>query len=260
MRWTDQRIRKEFDPISTRFDKFSDAYDLGMNKVVRGIVTAAMLTSAIALGTGVANAATWSSSDAFGSWTDNGYYFSNDVWGSGAGAQTIWANSQTNWGVWSDQPNTGGIKSYPHVGKDIGRTLSALNSVTSNFSVSVPSAGAFETAYDIWANGSGYEIMVWLNKTGAVGPLGSQAATATVGGSTWNVYSGNNGSNPVYSFLRTSNTSSGSVDILAVLRWIESKGWYGNVVLSSIQFGWEITSTNATGENFSSGNFSVSNS
>ena len=231
-----------------------------MNKVVRYFVTGVMLTGAIALGTGVANAATWSSTAAFGSWTYNGYYFNNDVWGSGAGAQTIWANTQANWGVWSDQPNTGGVKSYPHAGKDVGKALSALSSVKSSYAVTVPGSGAFETAYDIWANGSGYEIMLWLNKTGAVGPIGSQVATATVGGSSWNVYSGSNGANPVYSFLRTSNSSSGSVDILAVLKWIEAKGWYGNVTLSTVQFGWEITSTNGTGENFATTNFSVTSS
>ncbi|HWC79005.1 MAG TPA: hypothetical protein VG756_03480 [Pseudonocardiaceae bacterium] len=228
-----------------------------MNKLVRGFVTVGTALSAMLLVTGVASAATWSSSAAFGSWTDEGYYFNNDVWGSGAGAQTIWANSPGNWGVWSDQPNTGGVKSYPHVGKDVSKTLSALSGVTSNFTVSTPSAGSFETAYDIWANGSGYEIMLWVDKTGSVGPIGSQVATATVGGSTWNVYSGSNGSNPVYSFLRTSNTSSGSVDILAVLKWIESKGWYGDVTLSTVQFGWEISSTNNTGENFADTAFAV---
>ena len=51
---------------------------------------------------------------------------------------------------------------------------------------------------------------------------------------------------------------SGTVDILAVLRWIESKGWFGNVTLSYPQFGFEITSTNNTGENFIANNFTVS--
>jgi hypothetical protein len=47
------------------------------------------------------------------------------------------------------------------------------------------------------------------------------------------------------------------VDILAVLKWIESKGWYGDVTLSTVQFGWEITSTNNTGENFADTAFAV---
>lgn len=133
-----------------------------------------------------------------------------------------------------------------------------LHSVTSNFNVSVPGSGSYETAYDIWANNYSYEIMLWMNKTGAVGPLGSYQTNASVGGYNWNVYKGNNGSNPVFSFLNTGYATSGTVDILAVLRWIEGKGWFGNVTLSYPQFGFEITSTNNTGENFIANNFTVS--
>jgi hypothetical protein len=215
------------------------------------------LVAIIASGLLVAHAAVWSSTAAFGSWSNGGYTFNNDVWGSGAGPQTIWANSYSNWGVWSDQPNTGGIKSYPHSGLSIGKTLSSLGSVTSSFNVSVPSSGAYETAYDIWANNSTYEVMLWMNKTGAVGPLGSYQTRISVGGSSWNVYSGSNGSNQVFSFLRTSNTSSATVDIKAILLWIKSKGWYGNVTLSQVQFGFEITSSSG-GLNFVSNSYSVS--
>lgn len=228
--------------------------------MVRSVATLIMLVAAVILGTGVANAAAWTSSAQFGSWSNGGYTLNNDVWGSGAGPQTIWANSFSNWGVTSDQPNTGGVKSYPHAERDIGVALSSLHGVSSSFSVSVPGSGAFNTAYDIWANGSSYEIMLWMNKTGAVGPLGSQQTTATVGGSTWAVYSGSNGSNAVFSFVRTSNTNSGSVDILAVLKWIEARGWFGNVTLSNVQFGWEITSTGGTTRSFTTNSYSVSSS
>lgn len=204
-----------------------------------------------------AHAAVWSSSAAFGSWTNGGYTLNNDVWGSGAGPQTIWANSGSNWGVWSNQPNTGGVKSYPHSGRSIGKTLSALNSVTSSFNVTVPGSGAYETAYDIWCGGNAFEIMLWMNKTGAVGPIGSQQTTVSVGGYSWAVYSGSNGSNKVFSFLNRGSTSAGTVNIKSVLNWIESKGWFGNVSLDQVQFGFEITSANG-GLNFTSNSFSVS--
>jgi hypothetical protein len=99
--------------------------------------------------------------------------------------------------------------------------------------------------------------MLWVNKTGVVGPIGSLQTSTSVGGQSWNVYSGSNGSNQVFSFLRTSNTNSGSVDIKAVLNWIKSKSWFGNVTLSQVQFGLEITSANG-GLNFVSNSFSVS--
>src|SRR5690242_8579708 len=125
----------------------------------RSLILSLLLTAiaTIVLNPLIAHAATWSSTAAYGSWTTNGYTLNNDVWGKGAGPQTIWANSYSNWGVWSDQPNTSGIKSYPHSGTSIGKTLSALSSVTSNFNVTVPSSGAFETAYDIWCGSNAYE-------------------------------------------------------------------------------------------------------
>jgi hypothetical protein len=61
----------------------------------------------------------------------------------------IWANSYSNWGVTSDQPNTSGVKSFPNVSKSIGEPLSSLSSVTSSFSDSMPSSGDFESACDI---------------------------------------------------------------------------------------------------------------
>lgn len=222
------------------------------------LITVSAVTFNSARTAHAAPAATWSSTAAFGSWTSGAYTLNNDVWGSGAGPQTIWANAGSNWGVYSDQPNTGGVKSYPHSGISVGRALSALNTATSSFNVSVPGAGAYETAYDIWCNNYSYEIMLWMNKTGAVGPIGSLQTTASVGGFNWNVYSGSNGSNPVYSFLNQGSASSGSVDIKAVLNWIKSKGWFGNVTLSQVQFGFEITSTGATTRNFTSNSFSAS--
>jgi hypothetical protein len=162
------------------------------------------LVTALATAT-AASAAVWWSTAKFGSWSNGGYTLYNDVWGSGAGPQTIWANSFSNWGVWSNQPNTGGVKSFPNVTRYIGAPLSSLSSVTSSFNVSVPGSGAFETAYDIWDSGNAYETMLWMNKTGA----------------------------------------------------IESQGWFGNITLGNVQFGWEITSSSG-GENFQVNNYSVS--
>jgi hypothetical protein len=83
----------------------------------------------------------------------------------------------------------------------------------------------------------------------------------SVGGHTWNVFRGNNGSNNVYSFLRTSNTSSATVDVKAIQTWIKNKGWFGNITLGNVQFGFEITSsygTNGGGLNFTCNSYSVS--
>src|SRR5580693_7013921 len=54
--------------------------------------------------------------------------------------------------------------------------------------------------------------MLWTY-TQNVGPLGTYQTTVSIGGSSWNVYKGSNGSNAVFSFVRTSNETSGSVNI-----------------------------------------------
>ncbi len=207
----------------------------------------------------LAHAAAWSSSDQYATWSNGGYTIRNDVWGKGAGPQTIWANSYSNWGVWADHPNTGGVKSFPHCAKYIGKTISSIGSLTSQFDVSVPGSGSYESTYDIWLSNNAYEVMLWMNETGAVGPLGSKQTTVSVGGHTWDVYKGSNGSNAVFSFVRHGNISVGSVDIKAVLNWIKSVGWFGDVTLGEVQFGFEITSSSG-GLNFMSNSYSVSSS
>jgi hypothetical protein len=226
-------------------------------RVLTGTLVAVLLAAASTVVAAPAQAAVWSSSDRWGTWSSNGYTLYNNVWGSGYGPQTIWANSTSNWGVWANHPNTGGVKAYPHAAKNVNKKLSALGSATSSFNVGVPGSGAYTTAYDIWCDNNAYEIMLWMNKAGAVGPIGSKQTTASVGGHTWDVYKGSNGSNQVFSFVRTSNTNSGSVDVKAVLNWIKAKSWFGDVTLGEVQFGFEITSSSG-GLNFTTNSYSVS--
>lgn len=217
---------------------------------------------------GVPSDAVWVASGAFDSWTNNGYTLNNDVWGGGAGPQTIWARSGTNWGVFANHPRTSGVKAYPHTGKTINRTLSSLRSISSSFNVTVPGDGDFETAYDIWANNFAYEVMIWTNQRGAVGPIAESydangavpsARNVNVGGHTWNVYRGSNGSNAVFSFLRTSGTNSGTIDVLAVLNWLRTQGWWGDVTIGEIQFGFELSGT-AGQSSFVCNSFSITSS
>ncbi|MFD5074576.1 hypothetical protein [Streptomyces sp. NPDC058371] len=224
----------------------------------------ALFAPALALGVTVgvssapAQAAVWNSCAQWGNTSLNGYTLYNNIWGSGAGSQCIWANSGTNWGVWANHPNTGGIKSYPNSKKVINKSITSLSSLTSSYDVSVPSSGAYNTSYDIWDTAYDYEIMLWVNYNGAVGPLGSHQGNVSLGGHTWAVYKGDNGANQVFSFLRTSDSSSGTVNILPVLKWIkDTKGWMGNETIGDVQFGYEITSSSG-GLNFTTNNLTVS--
>lgn len=191
-----------------------------MIRRARLVLPAAVLTVLPGSGLSAASASGWGSSGQWATWANAEYTLYNDVWGGGAGSQSIWADSYSNWGVWADHPDTAGVKAYPNISHHIGRRLSALSSVTSSFSVTAPSAGAYATAYDVWSADNAYEIMLRMNRVGGVGPLGSYQTSVAAGGHSWSVYRGSNGSNQVFSFVRSGNTSSGSVDVKAVLDWI----------------------------------------
>ncbi|HPO01674.1 MAG TPA: hypothetical protein PK879_13260, partial [Opitutaceae bacterium] len=146
-----------------------------------------------------------------------------------------------------------GVKSYPHAGWEVGRPLHALQTVKSRFAVTVPAAGSYNSAYDIWCEKHAYEIMLWFNWRGKMGPIARswdatgkpavEVENVTVGGHTWDIYKGTNGYNVVISFMCTSQTNAGEVDVKAILDWIEARGWFAqgrDVLLDEVQFGWEI--------------------
>jgi hypothetical protein len=225
---------------------------------LRILTPAVALMMFIGLSTSPAHAATWSTDQRWGQWDNGGYTLYNNIWGSGYGYQAMWANNYSNWGVWADHPNTGGIKSYPNAKRVVNRNLNQISVLSSSFNVSVPRAGAYNTAYDIWDTDYDHEIMLWMNWYGPVGPLGSYQTRVSLGGHTWDVYRGSNGHNNVYSFLRDGHTSAGTVDILPILRWIAGRGWISqNEPIGDVQFGYEITSS-AGGLDFRTNQFSVS--
>ena len=224
------------------------------------LLTLAIATSVLAAAT--CSTAAWCSSDQWGQTSQfTPFIMYNDVWGATTG-QTIYANSASDWGVSANFPETSGVKSYPNASLDMsGKTLDTLGSCTSSFNVTPPSSGSWEVAYDIWVPS---EVMIWMSQHGAVGPIASawnsdgtpvaEATNVSVGGQTWNVYRG--GSN-VVSFVRTSNTNSSTVDILAILNWIKAKGWItGTSNLASFQFGFEITSAPG-GLTFTTNSYSI---
>ncbi|HET6859739.1 MAG TPA: hypothetical protein VFH94_21945 [Streptomyces sp.] len=216
------------------------------------------LAGLIGLASAPAQAAVWNTCDQWGNTNLNGYTLYNNIWGSGAGSQCIWANSGTNWGVNANHPGTGGIKSYPNSKKVIGKSITSLSSLSSNYNVTVPSSGDYNTSYDIWDTDYDYEIMLWVNRNGNVGALGTSQGNATLGGHTWAVYKGNNGANEVFSFLRTSDSNAGNVNILPILKWIkDTKRWMGNETIGDVQFGFEISGSPG-GLDFRTNNLTVS--
>lgn len=222
-------------------------------------------------GAASAHAATCTSAQ-YGSFKIGSATFYNDMWGSGANTQTICANSQTSFYITSNQPNTSGIKAYGNASYYIGKSLSSINTLSSTLGESTPSGGAWDAAYDIWDSANAYEVMIWMNYTGTSSGGGNVKPASfnwsstgnavpvytnvNIGGVTYNVFEGNVG-HPVISLLRTTKTNNATTDLKAVLNWIKSIGYFGNITVGQVQYGVEVTSTSSTNATWTMGNYTV---
>lgn len=239
-----------------------------MKRLLLAVLALVVTLPVMGAGAAVASAARWRSAEKWAEFSEGGYTVRNNIWGEQPGAQTIWADSHAHFGVHATHPATSGIKSYPHAERAVHRRLSELGRCTSTFAAIVPASGAFNTAYDIWCERHAFEIMLWVNWHGAVGPIAEKwnddgkpvpaFTDVKAGGHTWTVYKGTNGHNAVYSFLRTDQTDAGTMDVKDILLWVQRAGWFGDkdVLLDEVQFGWEITSS-PQGLDFEVTDFSV---
>src|SRR5258708_14980260 len=96
------------------------------------------------LAVGPAQAVVYQSSDQWASYSIGGYTIYNDEWGSGHNTQTLWVNSATDWGVYSTQPSTSGVKSYANESKSVGKALNSPSTPTSSFNDSLSPSGHWE--------------------------------------------------------------------------------------------------------------------
>lgn len=232
-------------------------------------LTPAVMACAL-LGAASVEAATCTSAQ-YGNFVIGSFTFYNDIWGSGAGAQTICANSASNWYITTNQPNTSGIKAYGNASYYVGKSLTSISTLSSTLSETTPSGGAWDAAYDIWDSANAYEVMIWMNYTGtstgggnvkpasfnwsSTGNAVPVYTNVSIGGVTYNVYEGNVG-HPVISFLRTTKTNNATTDLKAVLLWIKSIGYFGNITVGQVQYGVEATTTSGT-QTFTMNNYTV---
>jgi len=214
------------------------------------------------------------------------YKLNNNIWGAGtngAGSQCIWYESTDNtWGVNAGHTSGTGqnIKGYPALvrgwmwynssGSIWASTsdntfpvqVSQVASFTSGWNVTVPANGEkYNTSYDIWLDTQNnpnykaqYEIMVWINYKGPAYnsndfyPIGPKiASNVTVAGHVWDIYRGNNGTNNVFTFRRTTNTSVvTNLNLLALINYAKNQGFIqSSYYLLGVQAGFEIVSGGA---------------
>ncbi|KAF5354235.1 hypothetical protein D9756_007231 [Leucocoprinus leucothites] len=185
-----------------------------------------------------------------------------------SGTNLAWRN---NW-TWQ---GGNGVKSYTNINlnSNLNKQLSAIRSINAKWTWSQSTSGSIvaNIAYDLFTSSSAggsnqNEIMVWLANFNA-GPISFQynsdgtpkpvASNVSIAGHSWNVYSGSNGANNVFSFLPTSGTvPSFSGDLNLFLKYLtSSQGLSSSQYLTTVQGGSEATSGTAT---LTSSTYSVS--
>lgn len=140
-----------------------------------------------------------------------------------------------------------------------------IASATTTVNIKQPSGYDNDAAYDIWFNQTsttsgqpnGTEVMIWLNHQGVIQPFGSPITTTTIDGANYEVWTGNQSTWKVISYVAsTPVTSVSSLDLKpffadAVSRGSLDPSWW----LIDVEYGFEIWTG---GQNLAMSNFSVS--
>jgi chitodextrinase len=232
-----------------------------LSTAMAGLAALSSVIAMVVVSAGTAQAAVVC--DQFGSTkVQNGkYVIQNNNWGDTT-TQCI-TTTDTGFSVTTashNKPTNGAPGSYPSIyagchyancstgsGLPMQASSSQFGTVNTSVSMAYPGSGTYDAAYDVWfdptprtdGQNTGAEVMIWLNHTGAIQPVGSRQATVSLAGGTWDVWFGNIGWN-VISYVRTSPTSSISFPVNtfysdAVNRGYAQRSWY----MTSVQAGFE---------------------
>jgi hypothetical protein len=233
-----------------------------MRRAIRGIAAAFLLAAGSITTIVVAGPAQADTRicEQYGSTTIQGrYVVQNNRWGTTA-EQCINV-TDTGFSIVSQQgqgSTSGAPVSYPSVffgchytncspGTNLPIQVSQISSATSSINYTFVSGATYNASYDIWLDPTprrdgvnAMEIMIWFNRQGSIQPIGSRTGTTTIGGRTWEVWTGSNGSNNVISYVAPSAINSWSFSVLDFINDVRNRGaitnsWY----LTSIQAGFE---------------------
>lgn len=190
-----------------------------------------------------------------------------DVWNPLPGwSQSLYATSPDSWYVVADMPagNTAVI-SFPNVGDTFASDipLSDFSAIYSSFAENMHAASDTKAwaAYDIWLNDWRNEVLIQNDYVDHGGC--HFLATVTFGGTEgipakqWELCK--YGQEIIWSL--TDKEESGTVNILAILDWLVSKGDLPESSnLTGISYGWEICSTGSKPETFTLSQYTVTTS
>jgi beta-mannanase len=196
-------------------------------------------------------------------------------WGANSNltSQVLSANSGSAWQVTANlSASNKAVLSYPDTQEVVTNSsgdptpLADYDTLTSSYTDALPSSpGAsddYEAAYDLWlgagtVSGS-QEIMVWTDNHGQT-PSGSDTGKTWTDASTGDVYEiwASSPGNPV-SLVAKTNATSGSVDLLTMIKWLKTNSYITSTGLNQIDYGFELCSTSGAPETFSVSAYSIS--
>jgi hypothetical protein len=205
-------------------------------------------------------------------------YVVQDEWNQTGALQSqdLDASSMSHWQVKASLAagNTA-VLSYPDSQDTVTNTndepvpLTKYTDIRSTYSVTMPgsphSSDDYEAAYDIWLGAStqtswtnDQEIMIWTDNHGQT-PAGNDTGKTWTDPSTGDVYeiwldSGKttvSSGNDIVTLVSRANHASGAVDLLNVLKWLQSAGYTSaNAGVDQIDYGFELCSTSGVTETF----------
>jgi chitodextrinase len=181
-----------------------------------------------------------------GTITAGDYTIQANEWNSSA-QQCIAYQGGTGWSIDTanfNLPTSGAPATYPSIFKGchwgdctpnsgLPLQVSKLGSATSSWSTRQVGSGAYDVAYDLWINSTpttagqpdGTEIMIWLNSRGGVQPFGGKTGTSTAAGHSWDVWTGNQTSWKIISYvLQGGGTSFTDLDVKGLIDDAVSRG------------------------------------
>jgi hypothetical protein len=198
------------------------------------------------------------------------YILNNNWWGTedATGQQCIWGTCQdgdtigwvTSWD-WSGGSNWvltyasvvfGWQWGFPVPDTGLPVQLSSGRAVNCGWDfVLAQASGSFNVAYDLWLHdtasppsdgGQTDEIMIWLNTQGEAMPAGSTTASGiSIGGATWTLWEGSAGSWGVFSYVRSDNVTSATLNVMDFLNDLVVRGLLSDTkYLTGVQAGIEV--------------------
>jgi xyloglucan-specific endo-beta-1,4-glucanase len=182
----------------------------------------------------------------YASYTASPYTINNNLWGqdSGSGSQCTYVDGVSGDGAawhttWTWSGDDSGVKSYANVGVDLEKKfVSDITTIPSSVKWSYDNTNInADVSYDLFTSANishvtysgDFELMIWyvdppiptayitddcrLAKYGSIQPIGSVIDSATIGGTTFDLWGGGSSTQYTYSFVASSPITDWSGDI-----------------------------------------------